>query len=63
LSGHTHGGQVAPLKAITASMFKYVLGTYRQGNSHLHVSGGTGHWLPIRVGVPAEVTMLTLRRV
>lgn len=63
LSGHTHGGQVAPLKMFTASMFKYVLGMYRQDQSNLYVSGGTGHWLPVRVGVPAEVTLLTLRRV
>ena len=64
LSGHTHGGQVAffgmPLFGFA---FQHMLGRYRRGDRHLYVSGGTGHWLPFRVGVPAEVTVLTLRGV
>jgi predicted MPP superfamily phosphohydrolase len=62
LSGHTHGGQVA-LLGIPAFgfVFKYMLGRYRAAESHLYVSGGTGHWLPFRIGVPAEVSILTLR--
>jgi predicted MPP superfamily phosphohydrolase len=63
LSGHTHGGQVAPLGGLVARSFKYFLGRYQVGDSHLHVSGGTGHSFPLRVGVPMEVTELTLRRV
>ena len=64
LSGHTHGGQVAPFGTMLAnSAFKYVLGLYERDGKHLYVNGGTGHWLPLRVGVPAEVTELTLRRV
>lgn len=64
LSGHTHGGQVAPWGTMLAnSAFKYPLGLYKDGGRHLYVNGGTGHWLPLRVGVPAEVTELTLRRV
>jgi predicted MPP superfamily phosphohydrolase len=64
LSGHTHGGQVAPLGTLLArTTFKYVLGLYERQGRHLYVNGGTGHWLPLRVGVPAEVTELTLRRV
>jgi predicted MPP superfamily phosphohydrolase len=62
LSGHTHGGQVAMMGVSLFSFaFKYILGTYQLGNSHLYVSGGTGHWIPIRFGVPTEVTVLTLR--
>lgn len=63
LAGHTHGGQLAlgPF-ALGSLVFRYALGRYRQGDRHhLYVSGGTGHWLPFRVGVPAEVTVLTLR--
>jgi predicted MPP superfamily phosphohydrolase len=64
LSGHTHGGQVAifgiPLFSFLA---RHILGRYRDGENHLYVSGGTGHWLPFRIGVPAEVTVLTLRAV
>ena len=63
LAGHTHGGQVAffgfPLFWFA---FDYMLGRYRNKDSQLYVSGGTGHWLPFRIGVPPEVTIFTLRR-
>ena len=62
LSGHTHGGQVAVLGTLMAqAFFRHVLGWYKDGANQLYVSGGTGHWLPFRVGVPAEVTVFTLR--
>lgn len=63
LAGHTHGGQVA-FAGVSAFFFAYrhMLGRYRRDGKHLYVSGGTGHWLPFRVGVPSEVTILTLRR-
>lgn len=41
--------------------FDYMLGCSRRGDGQLYVSGGTGHWLPFRLGVPAEVSFLTLR--
>jgi hypothetical protein len=63
LAGHTHGGQVALLGVpLFWFAFEYMLGRYRNKDSHLYVSGGTGHWLPFRIGVPAEVTILTLRK-
>ncbi|RKH00991.1 metallophosphoesterase [Corallococcus sp. CA053C] len=62
LSGHTHGGQVAFLGIpLFGFAFKHMLGRYRFRDSHLYVSGGTGHWLPFRIGIPPEVTLLTLR--
>ncbi|MFL5346037.1 MAG: metallophosphoesterase [Hyalangium sp.] len=62
LSGHTHGGQVAVLGIpVFGFVFEFMLGRYRQKDSHLYVSGGTGHWLPFRIGVPPEVTIVTLR--
>ena len=62
LAGHTHGGQVAFFGIPAFGFaFKHMLGRYRRNDHHLYVSGGTGHWLPFRVGVPAEVTLLTLR--
>jgi predicted MPP superfamily phosphohydrolase len=62
LAGHTHGGQVALLgMPLFRFAFDYMLGRYQRGNGQLYVSGGTGHWLPFRLGVPAEVTLLTLR--
>lgn len=63
LAGHTHGGQVAPLGTLLArGAFTYCLGVYEVDNRHCYVSGGTGHWYPLRVGVPAEVALITLRR-
>ncbi|RKG57365.1 metallophosphoesterase [Corallococcus sp. CA054B] len=62
LAGHTHGGQVAFLGVpLFGFAFKHMLGRYRFRDSHLYVSGGTGHWLPFRIGIPPEVTLLTLR--
>jgi hypothetical protein len=62
LSGHTHGGQVALLgMPLFRFAFDYMLGRYRRGQGELYVSGGTGHWLPFRIGVPPEVTVVTLR--
>jgi predicted MPP superfamily phosphohydrolase len=62
ISGHTHGGQVAGIGSALAHLFfKHVLGWYGDGDNKLYVSGGTGHWLPFRIGVPAEVTVLTLK--
>lgn len=61
LAGHTHGGQIAWDGRPIVSSYQYMLGRYQLGNSHLYVSGGTGHWIPFRVGVPAEVTILTLK--
>jgi predicted MPP superfamily phosphohydrolase len=60
LSGHTHGGQVAVAGTPLFSTYDYMLGHYQLTDSHLYVSGGTGHWLPVRYGVPKEVTVITL---
>ncbi|MFL5357519.1 metallophosphoesterase [Archangium sp.] len=62
LAGHTHGGQVAVFgMPLFRFAFDYMLGRYRRGDGQLYVSGGTGHWLPFRLGVPAEVSIFTLR--
>lgn len=64
LAGHTHGGQVAFFGLpVFWFVFQYMLGRYRRGDHQLYVSGGTGHWLPFRIGVAPEVTVLTLRAV
>lgn len=61
LAGHTHGGQVGFFRVpLFFFAFEHMLGRYRRGHAQLYVSGGTGHWLPFRVGIPAEVTVLTL---
>jgi len=42
---------------------RYVLGEYRKGNQILWINPGTNYWgIPLRVGAPPEVTVVTLRR-
>jgi predicted MPP superfamily phosphohydrolase len=68
LSGHTHGGQVtfpfvgAPARLATKDL-KYAHGLFRQGDTQLFVSSGTGViGLPVRLGARPEVAVLRLRR-
>jgi uncharacterized protein len=74
LAGHTHGGQVKveivdhsvnPARLITP----FVAGLYRlpmngsANKSALYVNRGLGTFgFPVRIGVPPEITLLTLRR-
>lgn len=65
ISGHTHGGQLNLLgwRPFTPSRFKsrYAHGLISEGGRYLVVSGGLGFTaLPMRVGAPPEVTVLTL---
>lgn len=65
LSGHTHGGMMPGLSALVARMNGgFVRGWYDAGAMRLYVSPGSGIWngFLTRLGVPAEVTVLTLRR-
>ena len=66
LAGHNHGGQICMpmLGAIVApslSGTRFAGGTFRQGNTLLHVSRGTGSLSPIRWNCPPEIAVLTLR--
>ena len=63
LSGHTHGGQIAPFMWLTRLVYsRHVAGLYRRGESQLYVSRGTGFWgPPVRLLAPAEITLLVLR--
>ena len=65
LSGHTHGGMVVGLDRVIALLnYGFVSGNYRVGKMRLYVSRGTSLWkgFPIRLGVPAEIACVTLRR-
>lgn len=66
LSGHTHWGQFAiPRRnwSLASRFLKHAMGLYREGNSVLYISPGTGYWgLPFRIGALPEVTAVTLRR-
>jgi predicted MPP superfamily phosphohydrolase len=67
LSGHTHGGQFAVPglhRRLNLARFTslFTVGLYRTGRSILHVSRGAGTTgPPIRLGAPAEISVLTLR--
>ena len=60
LSGHTHGGQIIlfgmPWVPIGTS---YVKGRYTEKNSVCYVNNGSGHWFPIRINCPREITVIT----
>ena len=68
IAGHTHGGQVRlPFlgrpAVSTVSRFgqRYAIGTIRENNKTLFVSSGIGtSILPLRFGVPPEISLLTL---
>ena len=65
LCGHTHGGQFAlpggPNLADIA--YEYTHGVYRRSGGLVHVSAGLGAvGLPFRLGVDAEVALLTLKK-
>ncbi len=62
LSGHTHAGQVRlfgyPMSSL---MFTESEGWYHMNNQSLHINTGIGCTLPVRIGVPAEITVITLQ--
>ena len=64
LSGHTHGGQILGLHLFSKFANNgFVYGVYTLGAMQLYVSKGTGLWngFPIRLGIPSEITEITLR--
>lgn len=63
LLGHTHGGQFFPLTLLMPYIHEYAHGLYYRGKSIIQVSCGTGYWgPPMRLGKPAEIVHLTLRK-
>jgi hypothetical protein len=64
LSGHTHGGQIFPWGYLVRLDQPYVAGLARHTEgTQIYVSRGTGYWgPPIRIGAPAEITLLELGR-
>jgi hypothetical protein len=62
LASHTHGGHVRFGGRPLIVAYDYMHGPYRRGDAHLDVSAGVGHWLPLRIGVPREIVIVTLRR-
>ncbi|UCC56040.1 MAG: metallophosphoesterase [Gammaproteobacteria bacterium] len=64
LSGHVHGGQFFPWNIMIGMVQPFTTGLHRvNGRMWLYVSAGTGYWgPPNRLGVPAEITEITLTR-
>jgi predicted MPP superfamily phosphohydrolase len=69
LSGHTHGMQWGIIKAgITFSLSYFARknwgGLYKYENSYLYVNTGLGTvGIPWRINMPAEMTVITLKRI
>jgi len=72
LSGHTHGGQVGLVSLRLPWTFLRMLlgskmpdhGLWARGRDRLYVHRGTGHYgFPLRLGVPAEESVLRVHRV
>jgi uncharacterized protein len=62
LSGHTHGGQIAPFNLVVGLQQPVVSGLATFDQTQVYVTRGAGFWgPPVRVGAPPEITMLELR--
>ena len=63
LSGHTHGGQFWPFTYPTKWANPYLEGLHNHHGTQIYVNRGTGYWgPPLRIGVPAEITLFQLRK-
>lgn len=62
LSGHTHGGQIS-IFGLRPSALVYPndRGLYEKQGRYLYVTSGIGALLPFRLGVPPEITVITLK--
>ena len=61
ISGHTHGGQFFPWNFVIGLLQPYVSGLHTYKDTQIYVSRGTGYWgPPVRVGAPAEITLIKL---
>ncbi len=65
LSGHTHGGQVNLIPGLSSArmMGPYTRGLFEENGFKLYVSNGLGVvGIPMRIGAPPEIVVITLRR-
>jgi len=62
LSGHTHGGQLYPFRALVKIVQPYIAGLYQHNkNTQIYVNKGTGFWgPPMRLGASSEITYITI---
>jgi len=63
ISGHTHGGQYYPWNFLVGLQQPYIADLHQHGKTWIYVSHGTGYWgPPLRLGIPSEITVITLTR-
>tara|TARA_B110000438_G_scaffold172587_1_gene164984 strand:- start:626 stop:1801 length:1176 start_codon:yes stop_codon:yes gene_type:complete len=63
ISGHTHGGQFWPFTYPTKKANPYLSGLHNHNGTQIYVNSGTGYWgPPLRLGVPAEITLFKLKK-
>jgi predicted MPP superfamily phosphohydrolase len=63
ISGHTHGGQYIPWSFLVTLDQPFVKGLHKYKDTLIYVSRGTGYWgPPVRVGIPSELTLITLTK-
>ena len=63
LSGHTHGGQFWPFNYPTKLANAYLAGHYDHDGTQIYVNRGTGYWgPPLRIGIPAEISLIRLKK-
>jgi predicted MPP superfamily phosphohydrolase len=62
LSGHTHGGQLYPFKALVKLQQPYISGLHRHNEDmQIYVNKGTGFWgPPMRLGASSEITEMII---
>lgn len=61
ISGHTHNGQIVPFNFVVGHVFEMARGLFREGESHIYVSPGTGTWGPVmRLGTRGEITLFKI---
>jgi predicted MPP superfamily phosphohydrolase len=62
VSGHTHGGQMAPFNLLVKLQQPVVSGFGEVDGVPVYVTNGAGFWgPPVRVGAPPQVSVLELR--
>jgi predicted MPP superfamily phosphohydrolase len=62
VSGHTHGGQLAPFNLLVRLQQPVISGLGTVDGLPVYVTNGAGFWgPPVRVGAPPQVSLLELR--
>jgi len=61
ISGHTHGGQYMPWNLFVRLQQPFVKGLHKHKDTWIYINRGTGYWgPPLRIGIPSEITEITL---